>query len=182
MKLFYSVISQQGQPQDDPLLSLGGFCSSTLVSSGKIGSLFGTISELAIENNNSQYVCLILKNTFSYKVSGATLWVETPENSQGAFRVAIVDSYNGEFEATINSFSKPLYAEFNPVNGSEDSILLPDMDPDKEYGLWLERSINLSSEEISKRNDFDYLLAQLSEELPTIETVNLKIEWTPPIL
>jgi len=178
MKLFYSIISQSGQPQDDPLLSLGGFCSSTSVLSGKPGSLFGTISEIGIENNTPQYVCLILKNVFSQKISGAILWIESDLNNQGLFKVAIVDSIDGEFESTGSSFSKPLYAEFNSVNGKDDSIQLPDMDPGKEYGLWIERTINMESEEISKRNDPDFLLSKLNQEVSKLETLNLKIEWT----
>ena len=177
MKLFYSIISQKDQPQEDPLYSLGGFCSSTAVPSGKLNSLFGTLSERTIEKNESQYVCLILKNVFSTKVSGAALWIDSDVNNQGLFKVALVSTVEGEFESTTNSFSRPLYAEFNSADGEGDSISLPDMNPRDELGIWLERTINVDLEEVQKRNDPDFLFLNKDTSLDTVEKLDLKIQW-----
>jgi hypothetical protein len=177
MKLFYSIISQKDQPQDDPLYSLGGFCSSTPIPSGKVNSLFGTISERTIDKRESQYICLILRNTFLTAVTGAALWLVSDITNQGLFKVALALPLNGEFESVTSSFSRPLYAEFNSADGSEDSIALPNMEPGAELAVWLERTINLELEEVKKRNDPDFLFLNKDIELDTVEKLNLKIQW-----
>ena len=125
MKLFYTVISQKDQPQSDPMFSLGGFKSSSTVGSAQLNALFGNISEVTLERNEPQYVCLILKNIFDYPVQGATLWFEGTAQSQGKFRVALSESFQGEFESVANIYSKPLYASFEEVNGVEEALEIP---------------------------------------------------------
>jgi hypothetical protein len=177
MKLFYSIISQKGQPQGDSMFSLGGFCSSTQVSSSQLNSLFGNITQITIERNQPQYVCIILKNTFLTTVVSPILWIESELTNQGKYRIGISESIQGEFESVENIFSRPLYAEFEDVTGLENALELPSLESGKELAIWIERRVDTENEEIKHRQDADYLFSKFPQQLESLETLNLKIKW-----
>lgn len=178
MKLYFSIISQEGQPQTQSKLSLGGFCSSSLVSSGALNSIFSDVSTYTIEKRRKEYVCLILKNDTGQVAKDIEIWINQNANDQCKFRIGLASSnIKGEFEAVPNPFSKPMYTEFNSADGQNDSIAIPDMQDEDKIGIWIERSINEESDEISKRNDCDWLYANKDVKKATVETIELKISW-----
>lgn len=178
MKLFYTIISQENQPQPDPVYSLGGFCSSSPALSSELNALFGNLSLMTIERNKPQYICLALKNTHTSEVTDAELWIENPPTNQAKFRIALAHPFNREFEATANIYARPFYGEFTEVDGVGDSVALPTLAPGALLGVWIERTINLQSEDVKLKNDCDYLFKNFKTEVETVERLNLKIKWT----
>lgn len=178
MKLYFSNIAQADQPQPSSRFSLGGFISSSPVSSGKINSIFQDVSQYTIEKDRKEYIFLILKNTLEQEVTNVQLWLEQEEDAQCKFRFGLSRANSkGEFEAIPDTYSKPMYAEFSTANGITDSIQLPDMNVGDTIGIWIERSINQESEEIKNRNDCDWLYEHKDDKKNIIETNQFKISW-----
>lgn len=179
MKLYYSVVSQQGQIQENPKSSLGGFCSSTLVPSNVLNNVFSSI--LVQSKDELQlplYSLLILKNTFNVASTGIELFISKGANSSSNYRVAIVEpSSEGEFEVIQTQNSKPYYAEFDTVDGQEDSISLPDLEPEEIIGIWIERVIDTQSELIKNLQSPEFLFENKGEVVDK-ENAQLKISWT----
>ena len=179
MNLFYSIISLEDQPQADPLMSLGGFVSSSQVPSGRTNALFSTISSYTIQQGREQYVCLILRNTTKKTASGIKFWFQF-DPSQAyicKYRVAFTEAVDREFESTPDPFSKPVYAQFESCNGIDEAMALPDLEPDEMIGIWVERSIDKTSEELSNRNNCEWLFENRDREIETEETLDIKIDF-----
>ena len=159
MNLFYSIISAESQPNDDPAYSLGGWCSSSPVPSGVDAALFPLVSEYGIQQNNSQYICICLRNMFTETIDNIAFYIEKdPEQSyQCKYRVAFAAPVDRRFENVPTIHSRPTHAVFEEAYGEENMIFLPDMRPDDLLGIWLERSIDWDSPEIKCRNDNQWL-------------------------
>lgn len=178
MKLYFSDISQEGQPQNESRLSLGGYCSSTMVPSGQLNALFSEVSTYTLEKNRKEYIFLVIKNEFENVVKHPQLWIEKDDSHICNFKFAIVEPMpSGEFESTQSPFNKPLYAEFYTANGIEDAIEMSPIDPGDMLGLWIERSIDSENPQVKNRNNCDYLYENYDLEVDTVEKVSLKIEW-----
>lgn len=178
MKLYFSDISQEGQPQSESRLSLGGYCSSTLVPSGQLNALFSEVSTYTLEKNRSEYIFIVIKNEFENVVKNPLLWIEKENSHICNFKFAIVEPMpSGEFESTQSPFNKPLYAEFYTADGKEDAIELPSLNQGDILGLWIERSIDSENPQVKNRNNCEYLYKNYDIENDKIESVLLKISW-----
>jgi len=178
IKLYYSTSSKEDQPQSDPMYSLGGFKSSTVVSSGEIGAIFPNISEFTLEQLKTTYICLILKNEGTEDLQDINLWMDPVGEMLCNYRVAIVTDSNGEFETVNNINSKPIYAEFISCVGQSNTIAF-DLEQNKMLGLWIERSIDKDNIELKNRKSCDVLYEQFKQDIKpsTEEEINLEIEW-----
>lgn len=178
MRLYYTVISKEGDPQQKPTLSLGGFCSSSPVPNESFDNLFSEITEYTIQNNVPQYIGLILKNTFDQEADQVKLWMEQDPNDYGKFRVGVVKlTSNGQMENIVSPSSKPVYSEFYDVTGEEEAISIPNMKPGEMYGIWVERTLNADSEYLQKRTQCDFLYEHLNDKLSTEEVVKMCIDF-----
>ena len=159
LNLFYSNITAEDQPQNDALYSLGGYCSSSQVPSGENGTIFSTISEYTIDQNRPQYICLVLKNTFTEEISNIAIYFEKdPEQVyQCKYRIAFSPPVDRKFENVPTIHSRPVYPVFDTADGEENMIFLPDMRPGDILGVWIERTIDQDSVEIKCRNDNQFL-------------------------
>lgn len=179
MKLFYTVTSSEGKEQADPSLSLGGFCSSSNVPNNSASSLFSDLSLYSFQESMTEYIGLILKNTFDREVYNISIWIPKKEENYCKFRIAVVElTSSGEMETIPNKESRPLYAEFYETS-ENDKFELPDfvLKPGGMIGLWLERGFNEDSEEFLMRNNCDYIYEKGNQGVEKIEENSLKISF-----
>lgn len=178
MRLYYTVSSRQDAIQAKPNLSLGGFKSGSSVPSTAFNNLFGDLSLLSLERANGEYIGLILVNELSQDTDTIKIWLEPSVNGYCKYRVAVVElSTTNEMEAIPTIYSQPLYAEFYEVNSLEDCISIPSMVVGEMYGLWIERSIDESSEIYKKRNNPEYIVAHLELYQVKFEDPKLKVSF-----
>jgi len=172
MQLFYTVVNLEGQPNGDPNFSLGGFCSSSIVPSESMGSVFGGLSEYALEKKKPQYICICLKNVFPHSVKNILFWLDFDDEQyyQCKYRVGFSLPNNRQFENVPSIFAKPVYVEFDTAHGMNDAIELPNMQPDDVIGVWFERRINDDNSEVIGRSNPDWLFENR-------ERTKLKEEW-----
>jgi len=179
MNLFYTIISQEAQPQTDPTLSLGGFCSASQVPSEDTNVLFSTVSQYGIEKHRPEYICICLKNIFERRIENITFWFEFDDQQdyQCKYRVAFSKPNGRQLEQVSSIYAKPVYATFDTANGIDDAISLPDMDHNDIIGIWIERTIDMDSEEIKNRRNCDWLYENRNVVLPTQESLEIKINF-----
>jgi hypothetical protein len=181
MELFYTVSSQPGVAQSKPALSLGGFLSSSKVPNGSLGNLFDEMSPYTLQNSRAEYIGLILKNTLK-PVASMSLWVKSQEGNICKFRIAPVElTENGEMELVPSVNSKPLYAEFEETSETNkiDLSFEKSFEVGAMLGLWIERTVDMSSDQVVNRNNCQYLYQMFKDgqKWPTQEEVELKIEF-----
>lgn len=147
MYLYYSIVSNQGDIQQKPHLSLGGYIAKNKVSNGILNNLFSDISQLTISNyNQNTYIALYLKNELGVDCENIRLYFEYPEDCYSKLRVApvspVLDNkgfYQIEHVETPNS--KPLFGEFYEANGLDNAINLFNLGNGQMIGLWFEREL-----------------------------------------
>ena len=169
----------EGQTQNDPSFSLGGFCSSSQVPSSSNGAFFSSISEYTIDKNKPQYICLCLKNTFSHSVKNILFYFDYDDEQfyQCKYRVGFSLPAGRQFEWVNSIYAKPVYVEFDTADGMNDAISLPDMNPNDIIGIWIERQINQECPEIAGRKDPDWLLENFGRERRKDEHFDIKISF-----
>lgn len=181
MELYYTVSSQPGVAQSKPVLSLGGFISSSKVPNGSLGNLFDEVSPYTLQNPKAEYIGLILKNTLK-PVRSMSMWVKAFPENICKFKIAPVElTENDEMELVPSVNSKPLYAEFEETSET-NKIDLTFEEPfavGAMLGLWIERTVDMSSDQVVNRNNCQYLYQMFKEgqKWPTQEEVELKIEF-----
>ena len=181
MEFYYTVTSQEGAIQSKPELSLGGFCSSSKVPNDTLDNLFSEVSAYSLQNPKKEYIGIILKNTLK-PISSLSFWTDALGNNLCKFRLSIVElTDGGQMEMVPSVNSKPLYAEFYEAT-EQDPIELAFEEPFEVgamLGVWVERSIDVQSDEYAKRNNCDFLYQMFvkKETWPTQEGVDLKVEF-----
>ena len=178
MRLFYTISSQEGKSQKDPLLSLGGFKSSSMVPNDAFNAIFGDISEYSIQKKLPEYIGLILQNTFNSSVENISIWIPNLKRGYCKFRLAVVELLpTNEMETISTINSKPLQAEFYECPEGDKYFLQGIvLGPGKGIGLWIERSFDMESEDLQMRNDCFYLYEN-SDKVNDIESGEIKIEF-----
>ena len=172
MKLYYTNTAGIDKPQQKASQSLGGFKSSSPIQNSAFGNLFSDVSLLTIEKNLPEYIGVILINERSNPVSNVKIWMNLPEEGVGKFKVAVVElNSRNEMEMLPSINSKPLFADFYSVNSEGEAIIIPDMQINEQYGLWIERSIDTSL-------ITDIQNCSTSFNGQTIEEVDFKISFT----
>jgi len=176
MRLYYTTTAKQDALQQKPSQSLGGFKSSNLVPNSSFDNLFADVSLLTLEKNLAEYIGLILVNERENETGNIKIWVNSPSSNLCKYKIAVVElnSINqSEMLPSINS--KPLYAEFYEANSELNSIPIPNMVPNEMYGIWIERTINVNSDEYLNYNNCDYIYANQSPSLS--EEFDIKISF-----
>lgn len=178
MRLFYTVASSEDAQQSSPLLSLGGFRSSSLVPNGSFNSLFSDISTYSIQKNLVEYIGLILQNTFDKPVNSISIWIPKIESNFCKFRLSVVElDSKGEMEMIPSINSKPVYAEFYETS-EEDKFEMPNiLQPGDMLGLWIERSFDEESEEFLMRGNCDYLYEMIDKKPKYSEGSSIKVSF-----
>lgn len=118
-----SLASSGGTPQDDPMKSLGGYVSNTLVPNGTLNTLFDLISLKSIKNKTKETIAIALINKFDSIVTDVKLKIVSGQNNICTFKVAAVkldDNYCMEY--INNRYNQPMLAEFHDVTFNPASV------------------------------------------------------------
>lgn len=148
MRLYYTVASQQDDPQAKPNLSLGGYKSLTPVPNSILGNLFGDISMYSVKNaSGDQFIGLMLVND-GVEARQVQIWFKYPTNCASVFKLAAVslatDTDGQQYMEHISNYSsKPLYAEFEEADGEVNRVNVGDIPAGGMIGLWVSRTLNL---------------------------------------
>lgn len=118
-----SLASSGGTPQDDPMKSLGGYVSNTLVPNGTLNTLFDLISLKSIKNKTKETIAIALINKFDSIVTDVKLKIVSGQNNICTFKVAAVkldDNYCMEY--INNRYNQPMLAKFHDVTFNPASV------------------------------------------------------------
>lgn len=176
MRIYYTTTARQEAIQQKPSQSIGGFKSASAVPNSTFGTLFSDVSTFTLERNLPEYIGLILVNERENTTESIKLWLNFNLSGLCLFKVAIVElNSKNQSEILVSNNSKPIFAEFYDAIDEESAIEIPNMVPGEMYGIWIERIININSDEYQKYTDPDYI--QQNINLPQIEEVDIKISF-----
>lgn len=148
LKLYYTTTKGEDELQPYSYRSLGGYKSDSPVMNDQFDNFFGEISEYSIANNNeSQYIGLILKNEGTDKTN-ILLYFSRQETCYSKLYISAVslsqDSDGKYFMENIPTIhSLPIYAEFFEAEGVDNAVSLGDLASGEMVGLWIKREILL---------------------------------------
>ena len=142
MRLYYTIISKEEDPQTRPDLSLGGFKSSTIVPNNSLSNLFSDISCYSVSEDQNEYIAIALVNEEAGIVNDVTLYFDYPVDVQKNIEMAFV-SFNasGEMEVIPNPYATPYNAEFNPADGVANAINIGNLVAGAKIGVWFKKII-----------------------------------------
>ena len=140
MKLYYTIISQEGIMQNEPSQSLGGFKSASVVPNNYQGNLFPDITNYSLQKNLPEYIGLILQNTLPTTYNVLRFRINSPTTSICNYRVAVVELTNGEMEGIPNRNSRPFIADFYEVSQEDPIEINGAFEKGQALGIWIERS------------------------------------------
>lgn len=188
MNLYYTVSSQPEAIQMKPQLSLGGYKSSVKLRNSQLGNLFGDITPFTISNNNqNQYIGLVLKNETGGDITGVKLYFTYPTDSYSLFRVAAVDMFTGsdsnlQMEHIGQITIKPLTGEFFEADGVANQVDLGDLTAGEQIGVWIERELKLDDIKVDQDKVYElvpgYTDRYQEVELNKLDDIKLNISWT----
>lgn len=187
MKLYYTISSKEGDIQEKPNLSLGGYKSGNFVNNSEFNNLFSDISQLSLSNyNQNRYIALFLVNESSNDAIDVCLYFEYPEDSYSIFKVAAVtpvtdsDGFK-QIERVNTVFSKPLSAVFFEANGEINKVNLGNIDSGSMIGLWIERELKLDfikDNQLTIYEEDPNLPTRYREkQLSKFDNIQIKISW-----
>ena len=174
-----SLVKSEVAPQNDAGKSLGGYVSSTPVSSGEVNALFDLISSYTLEKRKRETIALGLVNKLSQAVTNVTLKIVVDKENLATFRVAAVALNNSmAMEKIANRYAEPMSAEFhnadfqrasvdieitNPASAGEEIALYPfnvsfEVSEGGIEGTW-------NAFENAFSNDSDYDVERISEKV-----------------
>lgn len=169
---------------------MGGYRSSTPVKNDEFDNFFGEVSSYTVSNNNqNQYLGLILKNESSVAKNGVKLWFERAEDCYSKLYIAAVEltpDQNGfnlmEDVSTLHSC--PIYAEFYECESEVTAVDLGDMAANEAVGIWLKREIlsDKAKEDVLNltEQDPDDEFRVIQKTLNTSDTIEMKMSYTNP--
>lgn len=180
LEILYTGAFKCGDIQDNPLKSLGGFCSSSLVPNLYNNNLFSSITPFTVLKDRIELIGLMLKNSSTATLTNIKLWTETPVNSYAKFEIAVVSpsSAQGWFMERIpNKNSLPYNATFYNIEGIAQAVNLPDLIKDGRFGIWIKRTLIQTN--IINLNDDDTLYSnyQNNIQIPNKEQIDIKIKF-----
>ena len=174
-----SLVKSEVAPQNDAGKSLGGYVSSTPVSSGEVNALFDLISSYTLAKRKRETIALGLVNKLPQAVTNVTLKIVVDKENLATFRVAAVALNNSmAMEKIANRYAEPMSAEFhnadfqrasvdieitNPASVGEEIALYPfnisfDVSESGIEGTW-------NAFENASSNDSDYDVERISEKV-----------------
>lgn len=176
MKLYYTVISAEEDPQSRPDLSLGGFKSSSITPNNSYGNLFSDISCYSVRENQNEYTALTLVNETGGDVTDVLLYFDYPDDRTKDIEMAFV-SFNadGEMEHIPNPYSQPLNATFFAADGIANAISIGNLLTGAKIGIWFKRIINLTNVNEPYTDDS---LETNGNPAEADEDIPLVISWT----
>ena len=106
MIFFYTGAVKNGQSQQIPAKSLGGWISNSVIPNSMLGNLFAGISESMIQNPKTQIRVIALQN-LTGSTKNIKIYTETPVDSYSTFKIGVaqpmIDPDCGPFFETLHS-------------------------------------------------------------------------------
>jgi hypothetical protein len=176
MILYYTTSVGEDTIQTQTVLSIGGFRSNTVVPNNLYKNLFSDISCQSVKTCNNEFIALMLKNETGGLVSGATLFLDFPPDSQKDVEIALViPNSSNAIERTSSPYVQPYHATFQSVDGIGNAVTLPDIADEGILGIWFKRIINKS---VITDQYTDANLVENGNPVKADEDIGLEISWT----
>jgi len=178
MILYYTVNTREGDVQNRPEASIGGFKSSTIVDES-LNKIFQGISLSEQDSNINRYVALVLTNETGADITtGIEFYFELPtletvNNSN--FKLALTAYPTSGLQKLTNNTVKPFGITFLDVLGEVNSVSIPTLLKDQSIGIWIERSLNKTN--TAQQNSNANLISIYPETLSKEESILLKINY-----
>lgn len=180
--LYYTGAEQFNFPQIDPLKSLGGNISSSLIANQSINNLFGSISNFSLQKKTSDTKIIALKNSLNADLLNFKFYYTLDFNSQFDYEFAFVKPTqdgcgNLIFEKLNNSESSPYYASFITPDPKDfqNEVNLSSFEKNSYLGLFIRRKIKQDSIQSSISNTC--VAQDLSNIDSQIEKLSLNFSW-----
>lgn len=146
MKLYYTGVLKEGEPQANPVLSLGGYVSSSPLPNGSINNLFGGISQYGKEKQLRQVRAIVLRNETGATAT-PTVWYENISsepitNYRFGFVMLAQDECGWYMERIGSGDALPINATLINPNTEVNAVALPPMANNAYIGIWVERTYN----------------------------------------
>jgi hypothetical protein len=144
MRLYYTGSTTFEGKQSNPLLSLGGYISSSQVESFADGSVFSSIGQTELQEGSSEIRLLALKNETDAQQT-VTLYYENQPNSLVYYRMSLVapavDDCNRYYFEKIDSIKGlPTVGDFTD-NRDVDNALTFNIGVGAYIGIWIQRIV-----------------------------------------
>lgn len=118
-----SSVAQSEAHQNDPMKSLGGYISSSVVPNGAINSLFDLVSMKTIKDKTKETIAIGLVNKFDKTVSEISAKIVADKKDVCKFKIAAVEVDDKLcMEHIENRYAEPMNAEFYDVTFLRASV------------------------------------------------------------
>lgn len=146
MKLYYTGATDFEQPQSNPLLSLGGYISSSPVQNASISNLFGSISQKALKNGSREIRAVVLKNELAQPQNVQLYYDNVSKEPVSSLMMALVspaqDDCGGLYiEKVDRIYNRPVSGLFIDNRGESNALTFT-IQPSQFIAVWIERIVN----------------------------------------
>jgi hypothetical protein len=181
IQIYYTGAVSHLSKQANPILSLGGFISSTVIPNNVLSNIFGSISLIEEEQIGlADHVLIAIKNDGSNAIQNIKLWTSLMvEGASANFEIAIVIPTVTDgipvFEKIQDRHSSPYYAQFYSTTTSSKLSISNKVASGDYFGVWIKRVIANSG---SRDPQTLYDMFKAGSQLPTDESVDLNVSYT----
>jgi hypothetical protein len=196
MKFFYTGAPSFNSVQADPVKSLGGLVSSSLIQNDILDSIFSDNSKLAVQSLKREAILIAVQNEDAHTAEGVVVsfnvadWTKLTSQYSIAFVAPKVDDCgNVTFDSINDSQSLP-FVDMDAMSSTNFSFSLGDIAAGGYIGIWLTKEIlsNVNTQPISAEQLYANFLddvyidpttntAYNPELVPTQEKFSLQINW-----
>ena len=144
MRFLYTGATKQMTKQSNPDLSLGGYCSNTIIPNGNVGNIF---PEVSYEDLKNLAVCtkgIVLENESANEILNYKIGYRYPTPCNYKLEFAFVELNNDSMEKIDSDRDTPYSAVFQEANvddNVDNSIEFDSIKPGQRIGAWIRRMI-----------------------------------------
>lgn len=174
MRLFYTGAQVKDASQSNPLQSLGGFVSSSVVPNNKLNSLFPNLDSNDLSEGLEDIIGVVLKNETGATVTNLRIFAELIPDNNAKFELAAVSlNSNGFMELVNDRKSLPYLGTFYDImDVVNERVISASFDNNEMIGLWIKRIV-----EKTKPKTCDELYESFGDEIDTKETLKFVINY-----
>jgi hypothetical protein len=160
IQLLYTGVIREGLPQTNPLKSIGGYVSSSVIPNSSLDNIFTGVSYFSLVNNKATFEVsgIAFKNVSGSILTDVTFWFEVPEDSLYTYRISFVslaeDECGSYMELLSNRSSLPYIGEFLQAD-IDNKRNIGNLESNQKIGIWIKREIK--EIDIAKLVDCDLL-------------------------
>lgn len=183
IELLYTGVIKEGLPQTNPLNSIGGYVSSSLIPNGSLDNIFTGASYYALVNRQTTFEvsAIVLKNNTSEDITNVTFWFNVPIDSMYKYEIAFVelaeDSCGAYMELLSSRNALPYTGTFQ-IADVDNKRNIGDVTSLQKIGVWIKRSVVNAN--LTKLTDCDSLYEDFKLDVDNTmqtEEVTLNIQY-----